>query len=206
MDRLDGEARERAEAHLDSCLICLDGFIEVRDDLHALRAPGEVSPRLARALDALLGVAAPRPRGLLPGGRLRRLLATRVPAWTVAAVAAAILCTWVAADRFQRPAAPVAPPTRAGDPERVTAAHAQLQRTVSGVVGSVRDATSNGIEAHVVDLRDESGASYVLFTWGRPTVRAGDAVEIDAIVTVGGAQPAGQPVYQGLATAVRKVR
>jgi hypothetical protein len=202
---LDAEARARADAHLDGCLACLDRFIEVRDDLHALRAPGPASPRLARALDTLLGAAAPRPRGLRLAGGLRRALTSRVPAWAVAGAAAAVLLVWVVTGRVHRPE-DVTPATRPRDAERVTPAQTQLQRTVSGVVHAVRDATSNGVEAHIVDLRDASGASYVVFAWGPPTVRAGDAVEVDAIVTPGGARPAGPPVYQGLATAFRKAR
>jgi hypothetical protein len=76
---------------------------------------------------------------------------------------------------------------------------------VSGVVRSVRDATSNGVEAHIVDLKDASGASYMLFTWGRPTISKGDTVEIDAIFTPT-APTVGAPVYQGVATALRKTR
>jgi hypothetical protein len=204
--RLDAHTRERVETHLDGCLNCLDRFIGIRDDIQALTAPGEVSPRLAQALDALLGGSS-TPEPLAPrAGRIRRVLAFRVPAWAVAGAAAAILLAWVAADRLHRPGAPMPPSSGAVDTERAVPAHTQLQRTVSGVVSSVRDATSNGVEAHIVDLRDASGASYVLFTWGRPTVRAGDAVEIDAIFTTGGVQAAGAPVYQGVATALRKAR
>ena len=203
---LDTQTRERVETHLNGCLACLDRFIALRDDLQALSAPGEVSPRLARTLDTLLGVEPVPSLGARVLDRVRRVFVFRVPAWAIAGAAAAVLLTWAAADRVQRPAPPAPSPTAAGDPtDRLNPAHAQFQRTVSGVVSSVRDATSNGVEAHIVDLKDASGASYVLFTWGRPTIRKGDAVEIDAIFT-SGAQTAGAPVYQGVATALRKAR
>ena len=80
-----------------------------------------------------------------------------------------------------------------------------MTRTVSGVVSSIRDATSSGVEAHVVSLKDTSGATYVLFAWGRPTIGPGDAVEIEAIFTAT-TQTAGRPVYQGMATQFRRVR
>lgn len=203
---LDVQTRERVETHLNGCLSCLDRFIAVRDDLQALAAPGEVSPRLSRTLEALLGVEPVPSLGARALDRVRRIFVFRVPAWAVAGAAAAVLLTWVAVDRIQRPVPPAPSSTAAGDPtDRLNPAHAQFQRTVSGVVSSVRDATSNGVEAHIVDLKDASGASYVLFTWGRPTIRTGDAVEVDAIFT-SGAQTAGAPVYQGVATALRKAR
>lgn len=203
---LDAQTRERVETHLNGCLSCLDRFIAIRDDLQALHAPDQVSPRLARTLDALLGVEPAPSLGARVLDRVRRVFVFRVPAWAVAGAAAAVLLTWAAADRVQRPV-PTAPSPTAGSPtDRLNPAHAQLQRTISGVVSSVRDATSNGVEAHIVDLKDASGASYVLFTWGRPTIRKGDAVEIDAIFTSGSAQTAGAPVYQGVATALRKAR
>ena len=83
--------------------------------------------------------------------------------------------------------------------------HRQAPRTVSGVVNSIRDATSNGVEAHIVSLKDTAGASYILFAWGRPTVGPGDSVEIDGIFT-SGTQSAGLPVYQGVATQLRRAR
>ncbi len=205
--RLEPQSRERVETHLNDCLFCLDRFVAVRDDLQALAAPGEVSPRLARTLDTLLGVVPPATSlGRRVLARLRRVLVFRVPAWAVAGAAAAVLLTWVASDRIHRHAAsgPAGVEVR-GQGDRLNPAHAQLQRTVSGVVSSVRDATSNGVEAHIVDLKDAAGASYVLFTWGRPTVQKGDAVEIDGIFTPA-AQAAGPPVYQGVATALRKAR
>ena len=195
--RLDGQARETAQAHLDGCLSCLDRFIAIRDDLQALSAAGEVSPRLQRRLDSLIGTPAPSPGERLRD-RVRRLLDVRVPAWTAAAAAAGVLLIWVVTDRVQHPT-----PVATGIPaEQLTPAHAQLQRTVSGVVSSVRDATTNGVEAHIVDLEDAGGASYVLFTWGRPTIAKGDMVEIDAIFTRG----AGPPTYQGVTTALRKTK
>jgi hypothetical protein len=200
--RLDAQARASVQAHLDGCLSCLDRFIAIRDDLQALTAPGEASPRLAQTLDRLIGGRAPSPSpGVLE--RVRQLLAFRVPAWSVAGAAAALLLTWAITERLHRP---VPPPVASGPPiERLEPAHAQLRGTVSGVVSSVRDATTNGVEAHIVDLKDAAGTSYMLFTWGRPTIEKGDMVEIDAIFTPG-AQDAGRPIYQGVATALRKAK
>jgi hypothetical protein len=202
--RLEAQTRESAQAHLDGCLDCLDRFIAIRDDLQALASPEEASPRLARTLESLIGGRTPSTApGLLE--RVRQVLAVRVPAWTLAGAAAAMLLTWAITERLHRlPAG--SPPVASSTPaERLEPAHAQLQRTVSGVVSSVRDATTNGVEAHIVDLRDAAGSSYMLFTWGRPTIQKGDMVEIDAIFTTG-AQSADQPVYQGVATALRKAK
>jgi len=152
---LDTQTRERVETHLNGCLSSLDRFIAIRDDLQALHSPDQVSPRLARTLDTLLGVEPVPSLGARVLDRVRRVFVFRVPAWAVAGAAAAVLLTWAAADRIQRPSPPPPSPTAAGDPtDRLNPAHAQLQRTVSGVVISVRDATSKGVEAHIVDLTD----------------------------------------------------
>ena len=204
--RLDPPARAGVDRHLDGCLTCLNRFVELRDYLQGLAAPEPVSPRLARHLDDLIGRA--------PGKRwvpriidaLRRALVFRVPAWAVAAAAAALLVTWTAAHRLQAPGTgvewPFAEPTGSA---QLRPAHSEATRTITGVVSSTRDATSNGVEAYIMSLKDASGATYVLFTWGRPTVRPGDAVEIDGVFT-GATQSSGPPVYQGVVTQLRRAR
>jgi AcrR family transcriptional regulator len=196
--------REGVETHIATCLACLDKLIEIRGDLQAITEPEEGSPRLARTLEVLLGDRRSEPLATRVVARVRAALVFRIPVWTAAGVAAALLLTWTSVELLQRPS--VRSPVEVRDPtDRLSPAHAQFQRTISGIVSSVRDATSNGIEAHIVDLKDASGASYILFAWGRPQIRPGDAVEINAILTPG-AQTVGTPVYQGLATTLRKLR
>jgi len=206
-DRLTGRlgpaARERVDAHLDECLTCLHAFTELRDYVQGIATPGPVSPGLARTLDGLLGHE-PRERvWLRVASGLRRALVLRVPAWTAAATVAGLLLTWVAVQKLERPNSAIAPPATTS--ERLTPAYAQNARTISGVVGSIRDATSNGVDAHVISVTDAAGATYVLFAWGRPTIRAGESVEVVGIFTSTG-QSAGSPVYQGVATALRRAR
>jgi hypothetical protein len=206
---IDPPARERAEAHLDECLACLHRFLELRDHLHGLRAPDEVSPRLLAALDRLIGKESAG-QSLAAGlaARLRRVLVFRVPAWSVAAAAAAIFITWMTVDNLRGPIRTVEWPAGVPDPTapgRLTPADRQATRTVSGVVSAIRDATSGGVEAHVVSLEDAVGTTYVLFAWGRPTVSPGDAVEIEGIFTAT-SQSAGRPAYQGIATGLRKAK
>lgn len=203
---LDQQTRERVDAHLNDCLACLNRFVELRDDLHAIAAPGPVSPLLTEHLDRLIGK---EPRGRFwtrSAEALRRAFVFRIPAWAVAGAAAAILITWTAAYKSQGPGARVEWPfSSPASSERLKPAHLNVPRTVSGVVSSIRDATSNGVEAHVVSLKDASGATYVLFAWGRPRVGPGDSVEIDGIFT-DAHQSAGLPVYQGVATEFRRAR
>ncbi len=197
--------RERVEAHLGDCLACLDRFVELRDHLQGIAAPGPMSPLLARTLDTLIG-REPRKRfwTRIPEA-LRRASVFKVPAWAVAGMAAIVLITWVGAHRFQRPDQTIEWPVDFASPGKLTPMHRQMPRTVSGVVSSLRDATTNGIEAHVVSLKDTSGATYVLFAWGQPTVRLGDSVEADGIFT-SAAPSAGPPVYQGVAIQLRRAR
>jgi hypothetical protein len=196
-----------SDVHLDSCLACLDRFVELRDAVHGIHAPKPVSRRLARRLDELQGVkTADALRTRLIDG-FRRAFVIRVPAWAFAGLAAAlVVLTWAATQHIYQPAVgvqwPLPDPTR---PDPLRPAHGQGARTVTGVVSSVQDATSHGVDAHVLSLTDASGATYVLFTWGRPTVRPGDTVEIEALFT-STPQPAGPPVYQGLVTELRRAK
>lgn len=203
---LDPPARELVDRHLDDCLICLNRFVELRDLLQGVAAPAPASPRLVRQLERLLGDAPGRRWGARIIDALRRALIFRVPAWAVVGAAAVLLVSWTAAHKLQGPDAgvewPFVDPTTS---ERLKPAHSTSARTITGVVNSTRDATSNGVEAYIVSLKDASGATYVLFTWGRPTVRPGDAVEIDGVFT-GGAQSTGPPVYQGVVTQLRRAR
>ena len=211
LDRLDRDADghpfSASDAHLDECLICLDRFVELRDVRHGVAEPAQVSPRLARRLELLLGRAPAETRPARLVASVRRALRVRIPAWAVAGMAAGlVLFTWVATQHLQWPVAGVEwPAPGPAGPDRLRPAHRQNTRTISGIVSSVRDATSNGVEAHVLSLKEASGATYLLFTWGRPTVRPGDAVEIDALFAAAapGADPA---VYQGVVTEVRRAK
>ena len=197
--------RERVESHLGNCLACLDRFVELRDHLQGIAAPGPVAPRLASTLDTLVG-REPRERFWTHVAEaLRRASVFKVPVWAAAGMAALVLITWVGAHKFQRPDATIEWPVDFSSPGKLTPTNRQMSRTVSGVVSSLRDATTDGIEAHVVSLKDSSGATYVLFAWGQPTVRLGDSVEAEGIFT-SATQSAGLPVYEGVATQLRRVR
>ena len=203
---MDPSTRERVERHLDECLTCVNRYVELRDDLQAVAEPEPVSPALRRRLDRLIGGERRErfPTRLVES--LRRACVLRVPAWAVVGVAAGImLITWTVAHNLQRPGVPVEWPADFSSPGQLIPMHRQVPRKVSGVVSAIRDATSNGVEAHIVSVKDASGATYVLFAWGRPTVGPGDSVEIDGIFTRA-TQDAGTPVYQGVATQLRRAR
>jgi hypothetical protein len=204
-DALGPVDRERAEAHLGDCLTCLDRLVELRDHLQGIATCGPVSPRLARTLDTLIGRELKVRSWTRIEEALRRASVFKVPAWAVAGMATLVLITWVGAHKLQRPDQTIEWPVDFSSPGKLSPTHRQTPRTVSGVVSSLRDATTNGIEAHVVSLKDTSGATYVLFAWGQPTVHLGDSVEADGIFS-GVAQSAGLPVYQGVAIQFRRGR
>jgi hypothetical protein len=189
---LDPAAQANVDAHLNECLACLNAYVELRDQLQGMADPAPVSPVLRTVLDELIGDAPPRPKRPRAAERLRRLVTARFPVWAVAGVAAAVLLAW-GIDHYR---------TLQPAPAHLAPAHSQTTRTVSGVVNSVRDATSNGVDAYVVSLTDTSGATYVLFAWGRPSVHTGEPVEIDAVFAKS-SESADRPVYQGVATALR---
>jgi hypothetical protein len=190
--RLDPTAQARVDGHLEPCLTCLNAFVELRDYLQGVADPAPASPVLSRVLDGLSGEGPRGPRQPDAGSRLRRLVTARFPAWAVAGVAASLLVVW-GVGHYRRVEAPA----------RLAPVHTQTARTVSGVVGAIRDANANGVEAHVVSLTDGAGATYLLFVWGPPTVRTGESVEIDAVVA-SVTDGTGRQVYQGVATAVRR--
>ena len=203
---VDPPTRERVEAHLDQCLTCVNRYVELRDDLRGIAAPERVSPALRQTLEKLIGGERRERFPTRVAGSLRRAFIFRVPAWSVAAVAAGIMViTWTVVSNLQRPGAPAEWPVDFSRPGQLTPMHRQMPLTVSGVVSSIRDATSQGVEAHIISLKETSGATYVLFAWGRPTVSPGDSVEVDGIFT-GATGSAGTPVYQGVATQLRRAR
>jgi hypothetical protein len=203
---VDPPTRERVEAHLDQCLTCVHRYVELRDDLQAMAAPEPVSPMLRQTLERLIGADRRERFPTRVAGRLRRAFVFRVPAWAAVGVAAGIMViTWTVAHNLQRPGTPAPWPVDFSSPGQLAPMNRQVPRTVSGVVSSIRDATSHGVEAHIVSLKDTSGATYVLFAWGRPTVGPGDSVEVDGIFT-SATQSAGTPLYQGVATQLRRAR
>lgn len=207
MGSLALRAREQAEGHLDGCLVCLNRLIEVQSDLQAIQAREDVTPGLVRRLEQLLGARPRPPLATRSFDSIRSALAFKIPVWSAAGVAAAILLAWIVGDRLHRVRISPPSPVAIIDPtDRLEPAASQVQHTVSGVVSSVRDATTNGVAAHVVDLRDQAGATYVFFTWGAPTIAPGDEVEIRGIITTAAQTERGRPSYQGVATAFRKVR
>jgi hypothetical protein len=197
--------RERVEAHLAECLSCLHRLVQLRDDLRAIAIPPPASPRLRRTLDRLLGEPSTAPARERVAAALRGAFRLRVPAWGVAGLAVAlVLATWVTTQYVSRAPGRVDWPLPEGTrPDALTPTHRRASGTISGVVKSVRDATSNGVNAHVLSLTDSAGTTYMLFTWGPPTVRAGDAVEIQALFT-GMTREGGAPVYQGVVTELRR--
>jgi hypothetical protein len=199
------EARRQGPAnHLDECVYCLDRFVELRDHLRGIAAPARVSPKLVKTLDTLIGP----PPGQAVWQRLagvREVFQFRVPVWAATGIAVVVLITALAVHRLNQPGAPVEWPVDFSSPGQLTPTHRQGPLTVAGTVNSVRDATSNGVEAHVVSVKDTAGVTYVLFAWGRPTVGPGDSVEVEAILTAA-ASGEGQPVYQGVATQLRRAR
>lgn len=202
--RLGPVPRDRAEAHVDGCLWCLHRLVEIRDDLAAIAAPRPASPKLRRTLDRLLGTPSMPARWRLAAA-VRRALRVPVPAWGAAGLATAlVLLTWVATQHVYRSPGGVdwAFPDGAR-PETLTPAHRSASGTISGVVKSIRDATSNGVDAHVLRLTDTAGTTYLLFTWGPPTVRPGDTVEIQALFT-GMTREGGAAIYQGVVTELRR--
>ena len=203
---LDPSTREHVETHLDECLTCVNRYVELRDDLQGIAAPERVSPTLKQKLDRLISGARRERFPTRVVESLRRAVVTRVPAWAIVGVAAGVmLITWTVAYNLHRPGAPVEWPVDFSSPGQLTPMYRQVPRKVSGVVSAIRDATSNGVEAHIVSVKDASGATYVLFAWGRPTVGPGDSVEFDGIFARA-TQSAATPVYQGVVTQLRRAR
>jgi hypothetical protein len=206
MDREDpAHPFTASDAHLGECLACLDRFVALRDAVHGMAAPEPVSRHLARALDDLQGRPTGDRLGLRVVAALRGAFGVRVPAWAAAVGAAALVAvTWMAT-QYVRPLPPGAQwalPDGAR-PDRLRPAHGQATRTVTGVVSSVEDATANGVHAHILGVKDASGTRYVFFTWGLPTVKPGDKVQIEAIFThpARSDNPRG---YQGIITELRR--
>jgi S1-C subfamily serine protease len=92
-DDVDSSARARIDAHLEQCLVCLSGLVDLRDLLDGLKAPGTVSERVAVRLDELTRAPVPLPSRI--ARFVSRALAIRIPAgWMLVPVTAAAILTW----------------------------------------------------------------------------------------------------------------
>ena len=175
-----------ARAHLDSCLACLHGYAVLRS---LLEAGALETPEVSRAGRAVIG-------------SVRRILSIRLPLpWAVAVAAACALLTWtlgVVGDRAERDSA--RPP--GGSTVELAGESA---RRVSGTVSQVRDASTQGMPAHVLELSDEAGARYTVFVWGPVTVRAGDPITVQGAVSREEA-PGTRTSYRGVAGVVERQR
>ncbi len=83
--QLDHETRVRIDSHLDSCLVCLNQFVEMRDYFRGLAAPRKVSPRLRAKLRELIGDASPISFWLRLADTMRRVFYRPRPRWHDAA-------------------------------------------------------------------------------------------------------------------------
>jgi hypothetical protein len=95
-----------------------------------------------------------------------------------------------------------------GSPSEIIAfAHRDdaVSRTITGTVDAIRDATSHGVDAHVLTLRDSAGTSYVLVTSGLPAVQQGQSVEIRATFSRAG-EPGLPLTYKGIAQDIMPTR
>lgn len=93
---LGDQARMRIDSHLDSCLVCLNKFVEMRDYFHGLAAPGKISPRLRSKLGELIGTPSGPPFWAWLSDTIRRAFLFRIPAaWLVGASATAAMLTWI---------------------------------------------------------------------------------------------------------------
>ena len=208
LERLDRDAEdhlfEGSDAHLGECLACLDRFVVLRDDMHAVATAKPVSRHLVRKLGDLLGRQEASGVWTYLPEHVRRVFSLRVPAWTMATAVALVALAWATTTHL--PVVNVDWPLGASRPDRLTPAHRQGTRTVTGVVSSIRDARSNGVDAHVLSLTDPSGSTYVLFAWGPPSVGPGDTVEIEALFTSVPQATTPVVVYQGVVTALRRAK
>lgn len=168
------EARQARE-HLVTCVTCLHRYAQLRS---LLDEPAEVS----------------HPSWW---SRVNDLWSWRLPiGWTVAVGAASIVVATLATT--SAPKLGIQPgPSPQLTPLQTPGAEL---RTVTGRVESVRDASAANVVAHVLRIREPSGATYELFAWGRPAARAGDTVLVEGSFV----RMEGEPrSYRGLAKSYR---
>lgn len=205
---LDEEGRAYIEGHLGDCLICLNDLVVLRDCLHGVAAPEEVSSRLAARLGELMRQRKPsHPRASLVEMALRPFT-LRIPAgWAVAMTAASILVTFLILPTFQRQMVPPGWERPSVSPPRPMTGLSQpsergTPRTIAGVVIQVRKVTVGPTEAHVVTLRDSAGVQYSIFVWGPLPTQEGDSVQVEGVFQEI-RDASGAVTYKGVATVFR---
>jgi hypothetical protein len=179
--------------HLRACTACMHAYAVTRSLLEMSE------PELSKSVGF-----EPAARRLRPGARwrehMRRMLAWRIPAgWAIAPAVAAVLLTWMVTSTMDRPTVIPIPmnPGDAGSPTMRGLSQGPEPRTVRGMVATVQEATTEGIETHVVTVKDGSGPTYVIFVWGRPAVRPGELIEATGVFT---AMNTSGEMYKGVAS------
>jgi hypothetical protein len=127
--------------------------------------------------------------------RVKNFWSWRLPVgWTVAASAASIVVATVATTLVVKPGfQPAQAPSPSLTPLQLPGTEL---RTFTGKIENVRDASEGEVVAHVLRIRETSGATYVLFAWGRPAAQAGDTVRVEGSFLRTEDEPL---TYQGLA-------
>lgn len=93
--RVDDQAAGRVTAHLDTCLACLNTFVEMRDSFDGLAAPPRASRALRARLRQLTGSRERRPSTVGLAAAIGHAFSFRIPAvWTGAVAAVVALITW----------------------------------------------------------------------------------------------------------------
>lgn len=194
-----------AARHLRDCLQCLHAYASLR----SLLDPADLTESASIAPAA--GTQPAREESYFWVGWVelaRRAVCWRVPAgWAMATAAAAVVMTWMITFSIDRPGGFPSPslidPTN--QPSRMTGLSDRpdgSRRTVTGIVERVQETTSAGIETYVVTVKDGSGTTYIIFGWGRPSVRTGQSVQATGVFTsIGGSGSA--PTYKGVASDLR---
>lgn len=196
-----------ATRHLSDCLQCLHAYASLR----SLLDPTDLTESATIAPAA--GTQRVREEGYFQVGWMelaRRAITWRVPAgWAMATAAAAVVMTWMISISIDRPGVFPSPgpmdPTN--QPSRMTGLSDRSdgsRRTVTGTVERVQETTSAGIETYVVTVKDGSGATYIVFGWGRPSVRTGQSVQATGVFTSIGGSGSAQ-TYKGVASDLRVI-
>lgn len=212
--RLEAARARSATGHLKGCLECLHAYASLRG------LTAETSDEVAETSDeaaAMTPSPSATPVSRRAWERLFEMFRWRIPlGWSVATAMATAVVVWLAYPAMRTTSSPgpwpmaefssreapsrsSAPASTPAPPPRETA-----PRTVTGTVERVEPKDTEGVKSYVVILTERpGGATYVVFAWGTPTVRAGQSVQARGVFMPLDVAPPGR--YQGVATDLRRV-
>ena len=192
---LSSDEWDNINAHLDSCLPCLQATTQLKDLLNGITAPVPLRDNALMTPQSL-------PHRIWTA--IRGSLEWRAPVgWGLAGALAGVALTLLVINVTREQTRDIIPPEiiLRGFPRGITPSEIQ---SVIGVVSSVKQGTEEGMTYYVIRMKGDNDNIYQIFFFGESEIQANDRILVDEIVELQPSDPTGK-VYSGVAKGISKL-